>query len=101
MAQYLVSVIAAKPNALKRVEIAVIGIETHISTAYCDGGNGAIDLANSVLKKCDEDSNFRFIYDDNLSIKEKINVLAKEIYHASDVRFSTKAQKNIDHQVQQ
>ena len=53
-------------------------------------------MANSVLKKCDEDSNFRFIYDDNLSIKEKINVLAKEIYHASDVRFSTKAQKNID-----
>ena len=73
-----------------------IGIETHISTAYCDGGNGAIDLANSVIEKCDKDSNFRFIYDDNLSIKEKINVLAKEIYHASNVRFSTKAQKNID-----
>ena len=73
-----------------------IGIETHISTAYCDGGNGAIDLANSVIEKCSENSNFKFIYDDNLSIKEKINVLAKEIYHASNVRFSTKAQKNID-----
>jgi formate--tetrahydrofolate ligase len=60
--------------------------EFAISDAWAKGGEGAIDLAGKVMRKIDENTGkFRFLYDENLSLVEKINVIAKEIYRAEGV----------------
>ena len=57
-----------------------------LSSAYSDGGEGALDLANVLLDL--PDSNFKTLYDTDLSIEEKINIICKEIYGASKVNIS-------------
>ncbi|NLZ83345.1 MAG: formate--tetrahydrofolate ligase [Clostridiales bacterium] len=68
--------------------------------ALCDvwekGGEGGITLAEKLLKTFEtKESNYKPIYDLNLSIKEKIAVIAKEIYGADGVTFDPAAEKNI------
>jgi len=65
-----------------------LNIEFSISTAYTDGGNGAIDLANKVINLCNKNNNFKLLYEDTLSIKDKIDKIAHEIYHARNINYS-------------
>ncbi len=67
-----------------------------LSTAYVDGGEGAIDLANKVVEACDKESKFQFLYQDEESIIEKINKVAKEIYHAGSVNIREEVRQKID-----
>lgn len=46
---------------------------------------GAIELGEAVIEACKEDNPFKFLYEDNLSVKEKIETIAKEMYGAKDV----------------
>lgn len=65
-----------------------------LSTVYTDGGNGAIDLANKVVKEINEKdgiNTFEYLYDINDTIKNKITTICKEIYGASTVEFSSTA----------
>ena len=65
-----------------------------ISTAYVDGGEGAIDLANKVSNlKCE---NFEYLYDINSSVEDKVNVICKEVYGASKVNFTDDAVSEIE-----
>ena len=66
------------------------------STAYTDGGSGAIDLANKVITACSLKSNFKLLYDDNSSISDKIEKVCCEIYRASEIEYSSKALEKID-----
>ena len=74
-------------------DVNAIGIPISTSTAYVDGGKGAIELANNVLKACEGFSKFFPIYPRLLPIEEKIKILAKEIYRAKDINIMPKAQK--------
>ena len=67
-----------------------------VSTAYINGGSGAIDLAQEVIKTIEEKNNFRYLYDIDTSIKEKIEIIAHEIYRASKVEYSELAMKKIN-----
>lgn len=67
-------------------------IETSV---FSDGGSGAIELANYVVELCEKENEFKFLYDTNLSIKEKIEIICKEIYRAKDVVYTDKANKEI------
>ncbi len=68
--------------------------EFALSRVWESGGEGGIDLANAVLKTLSEKkSEFKPIYDDDLSLKEKIITVAKEIYGAKDVSFSKESEK--------
>lgn len=67
-------------------------IETSV---FSDGGSGAIELANYVVELCEKDNEFKFLYDTNLSIKEKIEIICQEIYRAKDVVYTDKANKEI------
>ena len=67
-----------------------------ISSAYVDGGNGAIDVAQKVISLCSLENKFKLLYDDNLSIVEKIKKIAVEIYRAVDVEFSAEVMKKIE-----
>ncbi len=73
----------------------------HFDFAFLDGflkgGNGAKDLANLVVKKLDETkSNYHPLYDLNLSLKDKIECIAKNVYHANDVTYEEIALKKLD-----
>jgi len=63
---------------------------------WAEGGKGAIDLAKAVIETCKEPNDFKLLYGDELSIKEKIEAIAKEIYRAKDVSFSEEAEKQIE-----
>ena len=82
---------------LKAVEDICIakGAEFALSEVFAKGGNGGIDLAEKVVKACEKGSNFHVLYGDDLSIKEKITTIAKEIYGAADVKFDAQASKAI------
>ncbi len=70
-------------------------IEMSLVEAWEHGGEGATDLAEKIVKLCDKDTEFRFIYDENETIENKIKKVAKEIYGAQDVEFSDEAKKEI------
>ena len=66
-----------------------------INESYMRGGKGAIDLASKVLDVCSCDNDFKLLYDEKLPIREKIEIIAKEIYHASGVLYDDIALESI------
>ncbi|OPJ61065.1 formate--tetrahydrofolate ligase [Clostridium oryzae] len=73
-----------------------IGAKVALSEVWEKGGQGGIELANKVIETLDNcESNFKPIYDVDMSIKDKMNKIAREIYGADDVVFSSGAEKQI------
>ena len=74
-----------------------LGVNTVLSTVWADGGAGGVELANEVVRLCDEESNegFSFTYEPDLPIEDKIRAVAKKIYRAKHVSFNLKAEKEI------
>ncbi|WP_167956270.1 formate--tetrahydrofolate ligase [Anaerosporobacter faecicola] len=73
------------------------GCEFSLSEVWEKGGEGGIDLAQKVIKTIEEKpSNFKVLYEDSKSIKEKIETIAKKIYGASEVTYDVQASKAID-----
>lgn len=52
---------------------------------WAKGGEGALDLADAVLEAIEKPSKFKFLYDNDLGIVEKINIIAREMYGAGEV----------------
>lgn len=72
------------------------GCEFALSEVWEKGGEGGIDLANKVLETIEhKESNFKVLYDDSLSLKEKIETVAKEIYGADGVTYSQAAEREL------
>lgn len=67
-----------------------------ISTAYMDGGKGAISLAKVVTEALSIKKDFHYLYSDSDSIQDKIFKLATEIYHAKEVQYSNEALQKIE-----
>ena len=85
-------------NEIKFIEdrLAKMGVECSLTEVFVKGGDGALDLAEKVIKVCDEGkANFKPLYDVNLSIKEKLEIIAKEVYGADGVEFTVPAMKNV------
>ena len=72
-----------------------IGVYFALSEVWAKGGEGGIELANQVIKALKEPANFKPLYDEKLSIEEKINIIAKEIYGADSVKILPKAKTEI------
>ena len=72
------------------------GCEFALSEVWEKGGEGGIELANRVLYTLEnKESNFKVLYDDSLSLKEKIEKIAKEIYGADGVTYTAAAEKEL------
>ncbi len=69
------------------------GAEFALSDVFCEGGNGGVDLAKKVVEACEKPSNFKLLYDNDLTIKEKMNRIATEIYGADKVNYTPQAEK--------
>ena len=74
-----------------------LGVNTVLSTVWADGGEGGRALAEEVVRLCEEEKgDFTFSYPDELSITEKIEVLAKKIYGGAGVNILPAAKKQIE-----
>ncbi len=74
-------------------------VDVAISDVWARGGEGGLDLAKKVLAIVDSNdcNSFKYLYDTNLSIKEKIKIIATQIYGARGVIFTSEASKEIKH----
>lgn len=87
------------PAELELVRKAAVEEGGAEDAVICDhwekGGEGAIDLANAVVKACEKPSHFEFLYPLNMTIKEKIETIAKEVYGADGVDYLPEAEERI------
>ena len=72
------------------------GVEMSLVESHQKGSDGAVDLAEKIVKLCNEPENFKYIYEDTDSIKEKIEKVAKNIYGAQKVEYSKEALVEIE-----
>ena len=73
------------------------GCDFALSEVWEKGGEGGVELAQAVLNTLEKkESNFKVLYEDDLSLKEKILTIAKEIYGADDVTYSPAAAKALE-----
>lgn len=76
---------------------AKFGVKMALSEVWAKGGEGGIELANAVIDSIEKEENkFEYLYEDSLSIRGKIEKIAKEIYGATGVKYSEKAEGEID-----
>jgi formyltetrahydrofolate synthetase len=66
-----------------------------MSDHWAQGGAGAIELAEAVIAACEKPSEFKFLYPLELPLKEKIEIIAKEVYGADGVAFEPLAEEQI------
>ena len=73
-----------------------LGVNVALSEVFSKGGNGGVELAQAVCEAAEKEPNFKPLYDENLPIKEKIEIIAKEIYGADNVVYTETANKAIE-----
>jgi len=72
------------------------GVKASKCTHWSNGGEGAEELAENVVEICKENqTTFKYLYEDSLSLFKKIEKIAQEIYHASEVVADTKVRKQL------
>ena len=64
-----------------------LGCEFEVCDAYALGSDGALDISEKIIKMCENEKEFHLLYDENKSIKEKIEKVSFEIYHANKVNY--------------
>ena len=77
-------------------ELKKIGVELSLTEVWAKGGEGAIDLAEKVVKLAEGESKINFVYKDEESIKDKILKVAKEVYGAEGVEYTDNAIEEIE-----
>ena len=75
---------------------AAMGVNVALSDVFAKGGEGGVELAKEVVRLCDSgEADFQPIYDLNMSLKEKIETVAREIYGADGVNYTNEADKTL------
>ena len=72
-----------------------LGVNVALSEVWAKGGEGGMALAEEVVRLCEEPSEFKFCYSDEMSITEKLNAIATRIYHADGVDLVGNAPKQL------
>lgn len=86
----------AEMELVRRAALEAGATDSVVATHWMDGGPGALKLAEAVVKAAEKPSNFRFLYPLELSIKEKIEIICKEIYGADGVDYLPEAEAKIE-----
>lgn len=76
-------------------ECAKVGVKVVLATHFANGGEGAIELAKAVVEATEKESNFKFAYEEDTTIEEKIETLVTKIYRGSGVEFTPAVKKKI------
>jgi formyltetrahydrofolate synthetase len=85
----------AEVELIRKSALEFGAMDAVVSTHWADGGKGAIKLAEAVVKAAEKKSNFKFLYPLEMSIKEKIETIARDIYRADGVDYSPEAEEQI------
>ena len=80
---------------LVRKKCKELGVNVALSEVWGKGGAGGLELAEEVLRLIDGENNFHYVYEDDLSLEEKIQAVATKIYHADGVEFTATAKKQL------
>lgn len=83
-------------NLVKELAKEAGAMDAVVTNHWAEGGEGAEELAKAVVEACEKPSDFKFLYDLDLTVREKIEVLAKEVYGADGIDISPEAQRKID-----
>ena len=78
-----------------QAELEKIGVNLSLAEVWAKGGEGAIDLAEKIVELTNKENQVTFVYKDELSIKEKIEQVAKEVYGAEGVDYTDSALEEI------
>lgn len=87
---------AAEIELVRRAALGAGASQAVPTTHFQDGGAGAVELARAVVEAASGPSEFDFLYPLELSIKEKIETICREIYGADGVEYSSEAEKKIE-----
>ena len=71
------------------------GVNVKLSEVWAKGGEGALDLADEVLRLIDEPSELKFAYEDGASVEDALNAIAKKVYRADGVEFTPVAKRQL------
>lgn len=86
----------AEVELVRQAALEAGAMDAVVSRHWMEGGKGAIALAEAVVKACEKPSKFEFLYKLDLPIKEKIEIICKEIYRADGVDYSPEAEAKIE-----
>lgn len=86
----------AEVDLVRRAALEAGAEDAVVSTHWSHGGEGAYKLAEAVVKAAEKPSNFQFLYPLEKSIKEKIEIICKEIYGADGVEYLPEAEAKIE-----
>jgi formate--tetrahydrofolate ligase len=81
---------------LIRARCAELGVNVAMSEVWAKGGEGGLELAQEVLTLCQQEHDFRFAYDLDLPIRDKIDAIVRRVYGGSGVSYTKAAQQSID-----
>ncbi len=73
-----------------------LGVKAILSTVWADGGNGAIELAEEVVKLCEQPNDFAFSYELEGTIEDKINIIVRRVYRGDGAVLTAAAKKEAD-----
>jgi len=86
----------AEVEVIREAAIKAGAMDAVVSRHWMEGGAGAVDLAEAVINAAEKPSHFKQLYPLNLPIKEKIEIICKEIYGADGVDYSPEAESKIE-----
>ncbi|MCL4825343.1 MAG: formate--tetrahydrofolate ligase, partial [Anaerolineales bacterium] len=86
----------AEVEMVRQAALAAGAVDAVESRHWMEGGKGAVKLAEAVVKACEMSSDFRFLYPLEMSIKEKIETIAREIYRADGVDYTPEVEAKIE-----
>ncbi|MBS0364287.1 MAG: formate--tetrahydrofolate ligase [Proteobacteria bacterium] len=75
--------------------VAPHGVRVIPASHYAQGGRGALELAQEVVRLCQQPSQFRYVYGDDVGLWEKMKLIATRIYHAADITADTRVRARI------
>jgi formate--tetrahydrofolate ligase len=75
---------------------AALGVRCAVSTHFAQGGTGAVELAEAIVEAAEQPTDFRFLYPDHASLREKIETIATKVYGADGVSYSATAARQLD-----
>jgi methylenetetrahydrofolate dehydrogenase (NADP+)/methenyltetrahydrofolate cyclohydrolase/formyltetrahydrofolate synthetase len=78
--------------ALVKKAAEAAGARCAVSTHWADGGDGALELADAVKDACEDESNFKFLYPNEMKLRDRVNLIAKEVYGADGVSWTSDAE---------
>ncbi len=80
---------------LREKALAAGASAAHVSTMFAEGGKGGEDLAHALVAACEEPSEFKLLYEDDATLKEKIEAIATKIYGADGVDYEDEANRQL------